>query len=289
MSNGNKPLVIYHQDCLDGFGAAYAFWKTFGDNAEYYPGVYSHRPPSVWGRDVYLVDFSYPRAVVEHMVMVAKSVTLIDHHKAAIDDLKGIFGLNRYTDTKKSGCVLAWEYCVEKFFLDEKVGSKETPSLLLSIEDRDLWKFDLDNTKEVTAGLMSYDFEFSTWDFIINKGISGVKQMESYGKVLLRKHAKDLADTLRMTTRFVKIGEHTVPLANVPPMFTSDAGDILGNGQKFAVLYYDTMACRKFSLRSRKDQPQSIEVDVIAQMFGGNGHPNAAGFTVNRDHNLAHI
>jgi hypothetical protein len=30
-------VVIYHADCRDGFGAAYAAWKKFGDNASYIP------------------------------------------------------------------------------------------------------------------------------------------------------------------------------------------------------------------------------------------------------------
>ena len=30
-----KPLVIYHASCADGFGAAFAAWLKFGDDAEY--------------------------------------------------------------------------------------------------------------------------------------------------------------------------------------------------------------------------------------------------------------
>ena len=32
-----KPLVIYHANCADGFGAAFAAWRKLGDEAEYVP------------------------------------------------------------------------------------------------------------------------------------------------------------------------------------------------------------------------------------------------------------
>ena len=32
-----KTFVTYHQDCPDGFGAAYAAWLKLGNNAAYVP------------------------------------------------------------------------------------------------------------------------------------------------------------------------------------------------------------------------------------------------------------
>ena len=84
----NKPLVIYHGNCADGFSAAWCFWRKYGDGADYHAGVYQQDPPDVTGRDVYLVDFSYKAPVVARMLKVARSVCLIDHHKTAIDDLR---------------------------------------------------------------------------------------------------------------------------------------------------------------------------------------------------------
>ena len=43
MSEENQEkniVVLYHADCLDGFGAAYAAWEKFGDTAEYIPVQY---------------------------------------------------------------------------------------------------------------------------------------------------------------------------------------------------------------------------------------------------------
>ena len=85
-----KPLVIYHGNCADGFSAAWCFWRYHRDTADYVAGVYQTPPPDVTGRDVYLVDFSYKRAVVADMLTKAARVTLIDHHKTAIEDLAGL-------------------------------------------------------------------------------------------------------------------------------------------------------------------------------------------------------
>ncbi len=38
-------VVIYHKHCPDGFGAAYAAWKKFGDAAEYLPASYGDPVP----------------------------------------------------------------------------------------------------------------------------------------------------------------------------------------------------------------------------------------------------
>ena len=60
------PLCIYHGYCDDGFGAAWALTRAV-PNAELYPGVYQKDPPweFIQGREVYLVDFSYKRPVMD--------------------------------------------------------------------------------------------------------------------------------------------------------------------------------------------------------------------------------
>lgn len=34
----NRPLVIYHGNCADGFSAAWCFWRKYGTGADYLPG-----------------------------------------------------------------------------------------------------------------------------------------------------------------------------------------------------------------------------------------------------------
>ena len=54
--------VLYHADCLDGFGAAYAAWCHFGDGANYRPMHHGEtwEIADLAGHDVYVLEFSFP-------------------------------------------------------------------------------------------------------------------------------------------------------------------------------------------------------------------------------------
>ena len=56
-------IVLYHGDCPDGFGAAFAAWKKFKDAAEYVALSRSDTPPLelVKNKEVYLPDFTFNR------------------------------------------------------------------------------------------------------------------------------------------------------------------------------------------------------------------------------------
>lgn len=80
-----KPLVIYHASCTDGFGAAFAAWLKLGDEAEYLPMHYgkSLNVPIV-GREVYVLDFSFPRADMDRLLELASKVVWLDHHASVM-------------------------------------------------------------------------------------------------------------------------------------------------------------------------------------------------------------
>jgi len=271
----NKPLVIYHGNCADGFTAAWVFHRKFGDTADYHAGVYAETPPDVTGRDVYLVDFSYKRAVVEEMIKVATNVVLIDHHKTALDDLAGLEGLEWFTDNERSGAQLAWDYLNP---------NQDVPKIIQYVQDRDLWKFELEFTREVTSYLFSHEYDFSMWDILTTELEHSFSNVVMTGKALLRKQKKDIQAVLEQAKRTMYIGGYVVPAANVPFFMSSDAGHILNDGQPFSACYSDTKDHRVFSLRSND---AGLDVSVIAAEYGGGGHRNASGFKVPRNHPLA--
>ena len=69
-------ICIYHGNCADGFGAAWAVRKALGD-IEFHPGVYQQPPPDVTGKDVVMVDFSYKRPVLLEMATKARAMRKI--------------------------------------------------------------------------------------------------------------------------------------------------------------------------------------------------------------------
>jgi oligoribonuclease NrnB/cAMP/cGMP phosphodiesterase (DHH superfamily) len=118
---------------VDGQGSAAAFHQKY-PNSEFVPGVYSRPAPDVSGRDVWLLDFSYPRQQIIEMCHSANTVTVIDHHVSAMKDLMGLDepNLNLHFNTAHSGAVLTWMH------LNPEV---KVPQILRYIEDRDLWRF----------------------------------------------------------------------------------------------------------------------------------------------------
>lgn len=268
-------LVIYHSNCADGFGAAYAAWLV-SSGWEFYPGVYQNAPPDVTGKQVYLLDFCYKRAVVEAMALTAEKITILDHHKSRAEDwVTGGYPANVVPmfDMDHSGAMMAW-----KFFHPET----PVPALIRHIEDRDLWRFALAGTREIQANLFSYPYDFVVWHSLMQ---ADVHSLISDGAAIERKHHKDIAELVRITTRIFDIGGHHVPVANLPYTLTSDAGHLLAVGTgtdaapqyPFAACYWDTPEGRVFSLRSVQG---GEDVSDIAKRYGGGGHRNASGFRV---------
>ena len=266
-----NPLCIYHGNCADGFGAAWVF-KRFADREfDFHAGTYQDAPPDVTGRDVYLVDFSYKRPVVEAMLERASRIVVIDHHKTAIDDLQPLIDSRRIESLcslEHSGAVLAWRWFCGNNHDDSM------PKLLAHIEDRDLWRFTLERTREIQANVFSHPYDFDVWDELME---TDPQKLAEEGAAIERKHHKDIAELVGVVTRELVIGGYRVPVANLPYTLTSDAGHLLAKGRPFAGCYWDTPDGRVFSLRS---QENGIDVSEIAKLYGGGGHKHASGFRV---------
>lgn len=266
-----KPLCIYHANCADGFAAAWVVRHSFGPgNVEFLAANYGDPPPDVTDREVYIVDFSYKRAVLEAMFKTCASLTVLDHHKSAQEDLVGLFPIEPRAkiifDMHRSGAMITWDY----FF-----PLMNPPILLEHIQDRDLWLFKLDGTRDVHASVVSYPYDFEIWDRLI---VMPTRMLRTSGEAIDRKHRKDVAELVGVAKRSMMVGGVTVPVANLPYTLASDAGNLMAQGFPFAATYMDTPKGRVFSLRSNKET--GIDVSLIAKIYGGGGHKNAAGFTV---------
>jgi oligoribonuclease NrnB/cAMP/cGMP phosphodiesterase (DHH superfamily) len=164
-----------------------------------------------------------------------------------------------------SGAMLTWNH----FFPEQ-----EPPSLLRHIEDRDLWRFALQSTRQIQACVFSFPYDFDVWDALMTARLDDLARE---GQAIERKHFKDIRELLAETTREMVIGGHRVPVANLPYTMSSDAGHELAKGRPFAACYFDTPNGRVFSLRSRNE---GEDVSEVAKQYGGGGHRNAAGFRV---------
>lgn len=267
-----RPLVIYHGGCPDGFAAAFTISTLFRQEDEYccdlVAGVYGQDPPDVTGRDVYMVDFSYRRAVLKKMCLAARSVIVIDHHTSAEQDLEGLEqehgNLKVVFDMNKSGSVLTWEYYFKT----------PPPRLFLHIQDRDLWRFALEGTSDIYAALMSRPFDFAIWEPLCNGEESLLPLLEE-GKTI-NMYRRRMIDLYREKAAMTTIAGYKVPVVNCYEDIMSDLVGELAHGFPFAAGYQDQGTIRKWSLRSNSG---GVDVAAIASRFGGGGHLHAAGFT----------
>lgn len=281
------PICIYHGNCADGFGAAWAVRAAGRGDIEFHAGHYGQEPPDVFGEQVIMVDFSYKRPVLEKMAESAASILILDHHKSAADDLAGFpappgkqpdlagwmptKGVYAEFDMSRSGAGMAWDH----------FHTGPRPDLINHIEDRDLWRFHLEGTREIQACVFSHPYDFEVWDALM---ATPVDKLRAEGRAIERKHHKDIAELLNVAKRRISICGHDVPVASLPYTLSSDAGHAMAKGEPFAACYMDTPDGRVFSLRSAED---GLDVSEIAVQFGGGGHKHAAGFEVPRDHDLA--
>jgi oligoribonuclease NrnB/cAMP/cGMP phosphodiesterase (DHH superfamily) len=265
----STPIVIYHSPCQDGFTAAWAVWRAHPD-WEFFPGKHGDPPPDVTGRSVFMVDFSYKRPAILEMAKQATDITILDHHKTAEADLVDLPS-NVFVDFNmdKSGARLAWEH----FHASELV-----PELVKYVEDRDLWRFSYLETKPLSAYIFSFDYSFVVWDQIFRIMDEDVHrdEAEKQGNAILRKQEKDTKELLQNKFR-TNIAGWDVPVCNLPYTFSSDAGNILAQGEPFGATFYLDEGYAYFSLRSTEE---GIDVSQIAVEFGGGGHKHAAGFKV---------
>lgn len=311
---GHPVTVLYHADCLDGFGAAYAAWRRHKNTATYRP--MHHGAPwsmdEVAGHDVFILDFSFHPALLESMARIARSVTQIDHHASALKEwsapaLRDETGfhfhhptlpLNIHFDLNKSGARLAWEH----FHPGTPV-----PLAIQHIEDLDMWRFALPGTRPFCRALRLMPFDLEAWHALIaaisDESAERYLEMVKSGTAIetffqreierlaqgslcqpaqLRGEPVDALQATRHGQNIISSGEQSwlavSGLAvNANALFASELGNLLAEkGASFGLVWQLSGNGEiKASLRAKGSTP---DVSVIAARYGGGGHPNAAGF-----------
>lgn len=299
MSDYQPDLVIYHDNCMDGFTAAWAVWRRWGDEPEYIARNYGMAPPAdLAGKHVLIVDFSFSRGLLVDMVSNggAASVMILDHHKTAREDLDpflfhesspGAIGADdalgmlrdldelgrppiiAMFDMERSGAGMAWDFCF---------GYHTRPKLVDLVEDRDLWRFAFgDESKWLHLALSCGAKDMARWDRLASYPHDEIRKGEA-----IAAYRDSLVEEIagRAVPRW--IGGKRGMLVDCPYALVSDVGHRLLDlhlDAQFAAAEVRGVEATTYSLRSRDD---GADVSEIARKFGGGGHRNAAGFKVPR-------
>lgn len=275
-----KHYVLYHANCLDGLGAAWAMQEFLKrqhiHDAKFIPVQYGQPLPEIEdGATVFIVDFSYPRDVLIELAARVTQITVMDHHVSAArqlidlpDNVRTIFDMNR------SGAIIVWQECFP---------ADDVPAILTLIQDRDLWVWKFgEYSRNVTTALYSYDMTLETFSGLMQ--IDDRERLDIEGCAIRRQQAKEIDSLIKHQMEIDEFGGYSgVAILDCPPHLASMAAEkILADYPNVplvrlrSVSFHDCV--QRYSLRSRKGS--GVDVSKIAEQRGGGGHPAAAGYSL---------
>lgn len=315
-------VVLFHTNCTDGLFAALAAWYKFGNDALYIPVNYKpiqdlsaeaaldfifsehtgKRVDPIGNSkykvtdvtrdtykdiDLYVVDYSFPvHHFLEHCA-VFNSVTLLDHHKKAIDDYCEVFPHSVIHNNWKmllpfdnaqivfsqneSGAKLAWMY----FHPD-----KEVPKTFELVSDRDLWQFKLEYTRPFHAGVRGLgEKNFEKLDHLINHDLA---RLIDVGMHFERATSNRIASTREANTQLITVRIDGVDYkAAIVNSYPDIASDLCASLIKFyscnIAIAYNIHGGRNVGCSIRSDNFTALKV---SERLGGGGHDNSSGFHI---------
>lgn len=286
LDRGDVEVVIYHERCIDGFGAAFAAWLYLSNryattgpappDKTLYIGSspYKSFPSEVEGKNVVMVDLCYKLPVMTEMLTKVKSLLVLDHHKSSEEAMASLPASIQNFDTSKSGAMLSWEYFHP---------TTPAPLLIQYIQDRDLWTKKLPFTDEFASMSQMWPQTFDHYLQYLD-GQRLLAEMTTKGdayRELVEKYVTESSD--RAVVKFMEIDKRFFLVAHVNETgsYNSDVGNrmlLTKPYADFAVTFKVHAGGTAMSLRSDSTR---ADVSLIATKFGGGGHRNASGCAVN--------
>lgn len=246
-----------------------------------------------YDKRVILVDVAFKRSYLEAVSRYqgkTGSILILDHHKSAMRDLTGSdlpSSIVVEFDMERAGCQIAWD----RFCLDR---SSPRPKLLEYVADRDLWKWDLLQSREVSYYLYEHFFSrgLSKMDKLHDlithcndEGISAiVKEVAPAYQVWRSQINRAASNATLRRLRMPKTGKYyKVKLFQSDISIGSEVGNELSMAGDcdFAINWYYKLESNSFGFSCRSDARRTdIDLSEICAEFGGGGHAQAAGFSI---------
>ena len=264
---GADTLVIYHGRCGDGFTAAWAAWRALGNRAEYLPADHACPPVvDVRGRRVFVLDFAFRRATLQQMAAQAQALILLDHHRSAAQDLRGLpFA---YVDESKCGALLAWEHFHPQ---------RPAPMLVRHVNERDLGRWRLADSRPYLAWVEGIPRTFRNWDRL-------ARMREEEYRIVIKLGARQLAEDSHRIDELVRSATPLTLLSlsalavRCPPNLVCEVGPQLAKRCGGIGLCWMPLTADRVTVSVRS--VAGVDVSAIARRFGGGGHAHAAGFVI---------
>lgn len=290
-------VIIYHDNCSDGFTAAAIAQLFFSYNTdlnckvEYVPGKHGQSLDSsinLKDKIVMFLDFTYPLEELKTIINQSEAVYFLDHHVTGINNIKTLdkdsdycVKIFNFSSMEKSGARIAWD-----FFSSEDTSKKfgnSIPKTVTYVENRDLWKL-TDETVYYLTSLEKDGISIDLYKNEINSYIANhyldyqdrIQHHITHGKVL-REYFNSLVKKQMSKVSYASFNSYqNIPIINCSTFeFVSDLGNLIAqeHPDTFVILYnIDNLKDVKLSFRSIK-----FDTTLVAKLFGGGGHKNASG------------
>ncbi|MED6211261.1 hypothetical protein PIB30_071995 [Stylosanthes scabra] len=304
--------ILYHYPCPDGAFAALAahlYFKAtslpslFFPNTVYRP-LTTHDLPLTQISHLYLLDFVGPPDFLHHVSSKVQRVTVLDHHKTALERLGSenlvAENVDKVIDMERSGATIAFDYFKEKLINHDAVKHRSVldefervRQIFRYIEDADLWRWKLHNSKAFSSGLndLKIEFDFTKnpsmfdqllsldLDFVTGQGTESLSRKQkliddclsksyeialgndAFGRCLAVDADTTLSELRSELGNQLAVKSHKMKLRGIGAIVYKVPE--LENDHKF-----------KISLRSVENE----DTTPISQEFGGGGHRNASSF-----------
>lgn len=279
----NVPItVVYNGSNLDSFLAAFLLWVERGKlnissrDMDFFNVERGSVPPNIDGRQMLCLGYTYKKQTLNrlntlHKILVIDNFVydLTDH--STVDKSLGsqntkLISNAKYDLSGQSSSMLMWKLLHK---------NEEPNPIVKYVQDRELFHFQLKDTREVIAALSSYSMDFAVWHGLFN---SDINTLIKDGEIIRRYHMELNKYILKSVARTNFLEYSSIPIVNCPWFLISEVLTILAQNDLFAIGYYDKHKKRHVSLRSTLKS--GVNVLNIAREYGGGGHVNAAGFTL---------
>jgi nanoRNase/pAp phosphatase (c-di-AMP/oligoRNAs hydrolase) len=272
-----KRNLVFHAGCPDGFGAAWAAWRAWGDEARYI--ARGHEDPFDPSRFedqlVVFADISLRNERLLALSEVAAQIVILDHHLSAHDHFHSDPGIENslvenghvaHFDLDHSGAILSWQY----FHPGEA-----PPDLLSYVEDQDLWNWKLPQSEEVNAAIGSYDRDFGVWSELAARTHSDLARE---GAPIVRANQIEVRRVLTHSHP-VALETERIEAVNAVANRASIGHELAKRcrfGKAWGLVYRMSGSHVDCSIYSTGD----LDVSAVATRYGGGGHRNASGFSI---------
>ena len=265
--------------------------------------------------ELYVLDFSFNTDHLRRLAKVFRKITILDHHDTArkelmeerkIDEQRGanVWAVKRQIedlgnvsldfDMDRAGCQLAWDHFFQPFQTINREISR--PEFINYLGWRDLWWHKRRNAYKKYADVIealhlyldTIPFSFQSWAKFCDEpqdAISKGMPIVAYQKQILRKAAANCVECVVNWRRNGATVAHQVGLVNAPHFMASDLAEIVYQRTDADAYKMVAIWCTgkdgdvAVSVRSL-ERPGDIHCGEFAKLYGGGGHPGAAGFAI---------